>query len=212
VSLPFTSEDFFEVFARYNEAVWPAPVALNAVALVCVFLVFRVGGRAGRWISALLAALWLWVAIAYHFAFFSRINPVAWLFGGVALAGGFVFIWLGTVKGALRFSPPEGWRGVAGGVLVAYALLAYPLVAYWVGHRYPGAPTFGVPCPTTIFTLGMLLFAAPPVPRLALVVPILWAAVGSSAVFGLGVVEDLGLLIAGIGVLVAAFVRPQAPA
>jgi hypothetical protein len=31
-------------------------------------------------------------------------------------------------------------------------------------------------------------------------------------VFGLGVVEDLGLLIAGIGVLVAAFVRPQAPA
>jgi hypothetical protein len=46
-------------------------------------------------------------------------------------------------------------------------------------------------------------FAARPVPRLALVVPILWAAVGSSAAFGLGVVEDLGLLVAGIVALVA---------
>lgn len=212
MNLPFTSDDFFGVFVRYNEAVWPAQLALNAIALACFVLGLRGGGRAGRWISTLLAALWVWVAIAYHFAFFSRINPAAWVFGGVALTGGFAFLWLGTLKGALRFSPPEGWRGVAGGVLVAYALLAYPLLGYWVGHRYPGAPTFGVPCPTTIFTLGMLLFAAPPVPRLALVVPILWAALGSSAAFGLGVVEDLGLLVAGIVAVVATLARRQAPA
>ena len=26
MSLPFTPTQFFEVFQRYNEAVWPAPV------------------------------------------------------------------------------------------------------------------------------------------------------------------------------------------
>lgn len=210
MSLPFTSEAFFGVFTRYNEAVWPAQIALNGIAAACIVLAFGGGGRSGRWISALLAALWLWTAIAYHFAFFSQINPAAWVFGVVALVGGAVFLWLGTLQGTLRFAPSRNWRSVSGEVLIAYALLAYPLFGILVGHRYPGAPTFGVPCPTTIFTLGMLLLAAPPVPRLAFVVPILWAAVGSSAAFGLGVVEDFGLLAAGIVALVATLVRPQA--
>jgi hypothetical protein len=206
VSLPFTSEDFFGVFARYNEAVWPAQIALNALALFCVVLAFRAGGRPGRWISALLAALWFWTAVAYHFAFFSRINPAAWLFGGVALAGALAFLWLGTVRGRLRFSPVADWRGATGGILIAYALLAYPLLGWLAAHRYPRAPTFGVPCPTAIFTLGILLLAAPPVPRVAYIVPVLWAAVGSVAAFALGVPEDLGLLAAGIAALVAAFI------
>jgi len=208
VSLPFTTEEFFAVFVRYNESVWPAQLVLNSAALACVVLAFRRGRSAGRWISALLAALWCWTAIAYDFAFFSRGNAAAWLFGAVALAGGAVFLWLGAAKGMLRFAPAADWRGAGGGVLAAYALLVYPLLGLLVGHRYPGAPTFGVPCPTTIFTLGMLLFAAPPVPRAAFVVPIAWAAVGSLAAFALGMVEDLGLLLAGILALVAVFVPP----
>jgi hypothetical protein len=206
VSLPFSTGQFFQVFVRYNEAVWPAQFALNAFALACVVLALRDGGRPGLWISLLLAALWLWVAIVYHFAFFSRINPAAWAFGVVALAGAAVFLWLGVLKGRLRFAPAAGWRGAAGGLLIAYALAVYPLLGLLVGHRYPGAPTFGVPCPTTIFTLGMLLLAEPSVPRLAFVVPVLWAAVGSVAAFALGVVEDFGLLVAGIVALVAVLV------
>jgi hypothetical protein len=110
------------------------------------------------------------------------------------------------VRGRLRFSPVADWRGATGGILIAYALLAYPLLGWLAGHRYPRAPTFGVPCPTAIFTLGILLLAAPPVPRVAYIVPVLWAAVGSVAAFALGVPEDLGLLAAGIAALVAAFI------
>ena len=206
---PFTAEQFFGVFARYNDKVWPAQIALNAVALVCIGLAFRGGTSAGRWVSALLALLWFWVAVAYHFAFFSGINPAAWLFGGITLAGALVFLWLGTLKGALRFAPAGGWRGAMGGLLLAYALVFYPVLGYLVGHRYPAAPTFGVPCPTTIFTLGLLLFASHPVPRLVFLVPVLWAAVGSFAAFSLGVVEDLGLLAAGVVATLAALVRPH---
>jgi hypothetical protein len=204
MNLPFTAEQFFGVFARYNQSVWPAQIALNALALTCIGLVFLKSAAAGRWISALLAALWFWVAVAYHFAFFSRINPAAWVFGGVTFAGGLVFLWIGTLKGTLRFAPAGGWRGASGAALVVYALLVYPLLGYLIGHRYPGAPTFGVPCPTTIFTLGLLLFASPPAPRLAFVAPVLWAGIGSIAAFSLGIVEDLGLLVAGIVALVAA--------
>lgn len=198
MNLPFSQEQFFEIFARYNAAVWPAQIALNAAALACIALLFRADAAAGRWISGLLSFLWLWAAVAYHFAFFSDINPAAWLFGGVTFAGGLVFLWLGVLRGKLGFSFERDWRGLAGGALIAYALVVYPAVGYLVGHRYPAAPTFGVPCPTTIFTLGLLLFASPPVPRLAFLVPVLWAAVGSFAAFSLGVVEDFGLLAAGL--------------
>jgi hypothetical protein len=48
VNLPFTPQQFFEVFARYNAAVWPAQIGLNAVALACVALAFRAG--AATWV------------------------------------------------------------------------------------------------------------------------------------------------------------------
>ena len=78
------------------------------------------------------------------------------------------------------------------------------------GRRYPALPTFGLPCPTTIFTNGLLLFAEAPTPRIVFAVPILSAGIGSLAAFGLGVTEDLALLIAA-AVGVAALVDLHRP-
>src|SRR5665647_2806931 len=64
-----------------------------------------------------------------------------------------------------------------------------------LGHHYPAAPTFGLPCPTTIFTFGVLLMAARPLPWLVLVAPMVWAAIGAAAAFSLGVTQDIGLLV-----------------
>jgi len=68
-------------------------------------------------------------------------------------------------------------------------------------------PTFGLPCPTTIFTIGLLMFACSPVPRSVFVVPVLWSLVGATAAFSLGVWQDLGL-VAAAAVGLAALVRP----
>lgn len=38
MKLPFTPEQFFEVFRQYNEAVWPTQLALNLVALIAIGL------------------------------------------------------------------------------------------------------------------------------------------------------------------------------
>lgn len=58
-------------------------------------------------------------------------------------------------------------------------------------------PVFGVaPCPTTIFTVGVLLTGTWHVARWLLIVPGLWAAVGGSAAIFLGVPQDVALLAA----------------
>jgi Family of unknown function (DUF6064) len=203
MTLPFTADAFFAVFARYHAAVWPAPVVLNLVALAILVLVFRGGAASGRWVAALLALLWAWMALVYHFAFFATINPAAWVFGGVFLLGAGWMTWVGVVRSQLRFIGAHGLRGGIGLALIVFALAVYPASGPLLGHHYPALPTFGVPCPTTIFTIGVLLLAAAPVPRSLFVVPVLWAIVGSTAVFAFGVVQDLGLLVAGVIAAVA---------
>lgn len=206
--LPFTPEQFFAVFARYNKGVWPMQVVLYAIAILILSLLFSGRAWASRQISKLLAAVWAWMAIAYHFTYFSSINAAAWVFGAAFLLGGFAFVWSGVVKDRLAFRPVAGVRGIAGAALVVFALVIYPAIGYLLGHRYPAAPTFGLPCPTTIFTLGLLLYAAHPVPRSVFVVPLLWAVVGSVAAFQLGVLEDLALLAAGLIVVVITVLSP----
>jgi hypothetical protein len=196
--LPFTIKEFLDAFSQYNEGVWPVQLLFNAAALTCVALLFRPGATAGRITSLLLALLWAWMGIVYHFMFFTRINPAAWVFGAVFLVGSAIFVWFGIVRDRLRFRATGGIRGALGWSLIVFALVIYPGVGYVLGHRYPAAPTFGLPCPTTIFTIGLLLFAEPPVSRLVFVVPVLWTAVGSLAALWLGVFEDLALVVAGV--------------
>jgi hypothetical protein len=58
---------------------------------------------------------------------------------------------------------------------------------------------FGVaPCPTTIFTFGLLLWTRGRVPGWLLAVPTLWALIGFTAALTLGILEDTGLLVAGL--------------
>jgi hypothetical protein len=81
--------------------------------------------------------------------------------------------------------------------LILYALVAYPLLGVLLGHHYPATPTFGAPCPTTIFTFGVLLWCQRRVPAWLLIIPGLWALIGLSAAISLGVPEDVGLFVAG---------------
>lgn len=199
MTLPFTREQFFAVFAQYNQYVWPAQIVLLGMAAACVTVLVRrrSGGRAIGWV---LAFLWGWMAIAYHAAFFARINPAAWFFAAFFWAGAALFAWHAQ-RGSLRFElGGRAGRGdrAAGLALVAYALVGYPLVGALAGQRFPAMPTFGLPCPTTIFTLGLLILARRPVPVGVFIVPLAWSFVGSTAAFQLGVVEDMGLLLAAL--------------
>ena len=80
MQLPFTREQFFDLFAAYNAALWPALVALWIASVVLSLLLLSSRRPSDRWISALLAVHWIWSAVAYHGAFFTRINPAGDLY------------------------------------------------------------------------------------------------------------------------------------
>lgn len=198
MQLPFTPEQFFDVFRQYNEAVWPAQIALNLLALAALIPVLSPRIAGGRLTAAILALLWAWTGIAYHWVFFSSINKAAWGFGAVFLLGGIAFLWTGVVNGRLGFGARQGIPRLLGWVLIGYALVVYPLLTSRLGHPYPGLPTFGLPCPTTIYSIGLMCFLVTPVPRHVFVAPLIWSLIGSQAAFLLDVYADLGLLMAGL--------------
>ena len=198
MTLPFSREDFFAVFASYNDAVWPAQIILIAMAAMIVAAA-RFSPRA-RWPVLALAGLWIWMGVVYHIGFFSRINSAASLIGAVFMLQGLV-IGVSALSGALRFAVPRDRAPLAtGALLLGYALIGYPALAAASGQQYPAMPTFGLPCPTTIFTLGMLTWSPSRVRRV-MIIPVLWAIVGTSAAAQLGVVEDWGLPAAAIAVI-----------
>ena len=197
LQLPFTAEQFFEVFRDYNTAVWPAQVLLHVLAIVALGAVFIVRSRSSQLIAAILAALWLWMALAYHLAFFATINPLAFGFGTLSLIAAAAFTWHGVVHQRLHFRWNRSLPTIAGGCIAAFSLVGYPILAS-LSHPYPELPTFGLPCPTTLFTLGLLGLLAPPYPRIPLLAPVAWCFVGSQAAFLLGVTADYALIVAGL--------------
>jgi FtsH-binding integral membrane protein len=209
MSLPFTAFEFFDVFRKYNEDIWPLQfVLLAAGAAAAVLPAIRRPGT-DRAVATILTFLWVWMALVYHLLFFIEINRAALYFGMAFLGAGLAFLLNGVYGTRLQFEIPRDARAAAGAALIAYGLVIYPLLSLWLGH-YPEVPTFGVPCPTTIFTIGLLCFLRPPFPWYVLLVPVVWTAIGSVAVIQLGVLQDLGLPAAGIvGVWLLARRAPQ---
>ena len=212
MSLPFTADQFFDVMRRYNEGVWPAQLTLLGMALAVVALLASRRPIRDPLIAATLALLWFWSGIVYHLVYFYAINPAAVIFAAVFLAGGGIFGWLGVIRRRLQFEFARGMRGVAGAALLVYALVVYPLLAAFIGHTYPQTPSFGMPCPTTLFTVGVLAFVRGPFPRYLFIAPVLWALIGSQVAFAFGVYEDYGLVVAaavGIWLALQRSVRPR---
>jgi hypothetical protein len=200
MNLPFTTEQFFDLFAAYNAATWPALAVLWLASVVVCVLLLSARHPPGRAISALLAAHWLWSGLVYHGAFFTRINPAAWVFAALFLLQAALFFRTGVIQRRLSFARRRGAWSVAAWLLVAYSL-AYPAINVVEHASVWRIPTFGVPCPTTIFTAGRLMLAAPASWRLS-IIPIIWSVIGGSAAFLLGVRADYVLPIAGLALAV----------
>ena len=121
--LPFTRSEFFSVFARYNESVWPAQVFLYVLALAAIVLAFRRTREASRGVHAILAILWIWMGAVYHAGFFAEINPLAPAIAVVFLLQGVLFIWLSARKSPVVVSPEYNVSGWIGGGLVVLGLM-----------------------------------------------------------------------------------------
>jgi hypothetical protein len=196
--LPFTREQFFEVFATYNAANWPVAVAAYPLAMIALVFAWRATPAAGRVTAAVLALMWGWVGIVYQGLFFAPINPAARFFAAAFVIQAVLFGWHAWSRRGLEYGARSRVRAFAGGVMILYALVLYPIIGLAVGERYPAMPLFGItPCPLLIFTFGLLLWSSC-ARWWVWIVPLLWAMIGGSAALLLSVPQDWALPLSAV--------------
>jgi hypothetical protein len=201
ISVPFTQDQFLDVFGVYNTSLWPFALVLWMLTLLTIVFVLLRKPGAARFMNVVLVVHWAWAAVVYHAGLFSSISSAAWLFSGLFILEAALLSWHGVVHRGLQFSCDRSLRRVISWVLIAFAML-YPVIVLADGFALPRAPTFGVPCPTTILTLGLLLSVRGRAPTATIFIPTLWSVIGGSAALLFGVHADL-VMVAGAVVLIA---------
>lgn len=195
---PFTSEQFFEVFKNYNETIFPLQIIFYLLSIFAVYYAIKPSSKSNKIICGILAFFWLWMGIVYHINFFTAVNKAAYFFGTLFILQGILFLYYGLFQKRLSFKFHSDKYGIIGISMIVYSLTIYPVLGYALGHVYPYSPTFGLPCPTTIFTFGILLFTNGKFPLTILVIPLIWSVIGFTAVFNFNIMEDSVLPFAGI--------------
>jgi hypothetical protein len=196
---PFTLAQFLGVFVEYNAAIWPTQIVSYILGLTVVVALWQRWPIASRLIPLLLALMWAINGIGYHYLFFSSINPIAPVFAGFFVTQALLFIASAVLAKDTRFEIERNFRTIAGVSFVVYSMLFYPVLGIWAGHGLMKGPMFGVaPCPTTIFTIGILLLVRGRWVAWLSVIPFLWSLVGVAASLQLGIPEDIGLPVAGV--------------
>lgn len=153
--------------------------------------------HSGRVTFAVLSFFWLWTGIVFFIMYFARVYRPANTLGAVFILQGILFF-AAFIKPRLSFHLRQDTYSIAGILFIAYAMIGYPLVGYFLDHKYPQAPVFGLtPCPLGVFTFGMFMLADTKLPKYLLVIPLLWAVAGYVPA-SRGVLEDIGLIVAGV--------------
>lgn len=195
---PFTIGEFLAVFEAYNAAIWPVQIAAYGIGAVAVAALLIRRGTSVRLAVAALAFLWAFTGIGYHLLFFSRINPIAPIFAALFALQAVLFMASALRPGNLRFELAADMPSVAGLTTIAYAVVVYPILGLWAGHGWDAGPMFGVaPCPTTIFTIGLLMMARGRWRLWLSIIPFLWSLISLAAALQLWIPEDLAMPVAG---------------
>jgi uncharacterized membrane protein HdeD (DUF308 family) len=119
--LPFTLEQFLDVFATYNKAIWPAQIVAYLLGAIAVAALLRPGRASDRVVSAVLGLMWLCTGVLYHGTFFSSVNNAAFAFGTLFVVEGMALFYTGVVRDGLRFAINYGFRAVIGAGFILYA-------------------------------------------------------------------------------------------
>lgn len=195
---PFSSEEFFSVFGKYNTLFFPSQILILILAIVLLVLLHSRSKSRHLYTGIFLGVLWIWNGAAYHIALFSEINSVAKVFGAIFILQGLLIIFNSFGKRQIHFNLIKGTRGYTAYFLAIFGLIIYPAIGFISGNEINHTISLGLPCPSTIFTFGVFMFASNRLPRYLLIIPSLWAVIGLSAAINFGVVQDFMLILAAI--------------
>jgi hypothetical protein len=152
-----------------------------------------------RLVGVVLAAGWAWTGVVFHGQVFAAINFMAPVYGALFGVEALLLAWSLVVRPRIAFSRPAGWAGRVAWLLIAYALVGYPLLALVAGHGLAGTRVIGLdPGPTALFTLGLLLLASGRTLVHLAAVPMLWTLIAGAHAWVLAIAEERALPVLGL--------------
>ncbi|MDR2947325.1 MAG: DUF6064 family protein [Candidatus Adiutrix sp.] len=196
MNVPFTSAQFWEVFAQYNSSVFPMQFLLFFAGCSALLLCSRTKDFS-KTIGFALGSLWIWVGLVYHILVFTQINKAAYVFGAAFITQGVIFIVL-TRRNQLRFVFDNSLTRRISFFFILFGLLLYPLIGCLLGKPLAHSITLGLPCPTTIFTFGLLGLQAAAIKKRFMIIPLIWSFIGLYAAVSMGVYQDVVMPIAAL--------------
>ena len=191
----FSLHSYYRLFELYNRAIWPAQILAVAIGLGMgsglhlphwgsgLHLPHRGSGRhiqRGRFIAGILAACWLWIAIAFHATRYRTLTWTAVYFAWAFALQAALLVWT-AIRGRLVLEP-----GFAGLAIFLFALIVQPLLGPTLGRSWSQIEVFGVaPDPTAVATLGLILLATGRVRWELMALPVLWCAISGATLLSM---------------------------
>jgi hypothetical protein len=185
--LLFSPRTYYRIIERHNDAVWPAQLLTLGLGVLIAGLLRARSRWQGRLVAGILGLLWAWVAWAFVWSRYATINWAATYLVGLFAVEVALLVWLGVIRGGLRFHMRADATGIVGGALFLLGLVGYTLFAPLVGRGWAQAEVFGIaPDPTVAATLGVMLLVEG-APRWGLLVaPVLWCLVAGATLVAMG--------------------------
>jgi hypothetical protein len=208
--LLFSPRTYYRMFELYHEQVWPIHLVVLAAVVTIAALPRGNDEMRGRAIAGLLAVSWLWVAIAFHLLRYATINWAAKYFAILFAIQAMLLVWHGVIWGRLHVKlSREPATYMAMGLLLV-ALVLESIAGRLAGRAWLQVEIFGVtPDPTAVATLALLALSVPRAPRVLLVIPVIWCAIGGVTLWALGSAEAWIVLLSGLSGLLLAMRTPR---
>jgi hypothetical protein len=195
--MSITEEQLLAVFAAYNEQIWPMQLVAYLLGFLGLFLAVRPTLFSSRLVPAILAFFWLWVAVFFWLPGARQGFVPGYLLAAVFATQGSLFL-ATALRSKLAFGSQANLTSWTGILIALYAMVGYPAAGLMANHIYPQAPPFGLtPCPLVTYTFGLLLLTQAKVPRILLILPLLYAISGLYW-STIGMVEDAGMALSGL--------------
>jgi hypothetical protein len=197
--LLFSPSTYYRMLERYNLAIWPAQLAGVAIGLAIVALLIGKRRHHERIVAGLLAACWLWIALAFHYQRYAQINWAATWFALAFACEALLLVVVGVLAGRLDLRLAKGGTLWIATSIVAISILGYPILAPLTGRPWTTAEIFGVaPDPTAIASAAVLALVRGRIRWLLLVVPLLWCAIAAATLRAMDAPESFVVVAAAL--------------
>ena len=209
--LLFSARTYFRMFELYHRDVWPAQVAGLLVAALIVVVLVRPVKHRHRILAFALAAVWLWVGVAFHIRRYASINWAATYFGALFVAQAALLALSGLRGGRARVAGVSSPTDQRAGIAFVGAVLLVPLVGALADRSSRQVEIFGLtPDATAIATIALLAFKQGG-GRTLLILPVVWCTIGAATLWALSSREAwLSIAAVLVGLLALLRGRPQA--